>query len=414
MIKGEDAEESKKKKGVEDTSKKALSSSSANKIVGDRTMGIRTVASFNLEHFFFDNYTKSAMTVSTLQKRDATVGGFVLGITMFIMMAVFGAIFFYSIWLTTVGASGLTAAFAPMMCLIGVMMPMMKIGAMADLPTAKNSAIRLFKLFDREPAIDNLSEEGTKLESVTGVIEVKDVVFAYPTATDHLVCKGYSLSVPAGATVALCGPSGSGKSTIISLLERFYDPQSGVVMLDGVDIKTLNVRWLRAQFGYVGQEPVLFQGSIAQNIGYGKPSGDATQAEIEEAATMANAHGFITTNLADGYRTDVGLKGGKLSGGQKQRVAIARAIIRKPPVLLLDEATSALDNESERIVQAALDEIMTKQKRTTVVIAHRLTTIRNADKIAVVNEGKIVEQGTHDELLAMGKEGMYSNLVMAA
>jgi len=198
------------------------------------------------------------------------------------------------------------------------------------------------------------------------------------------------------------------------LIERFYDPQSGVVMLDGVDIKTLNVRWLRAQFGYVGQEPVLFQGSIAQNIGYGKPSGDATQAEIEEAATMANAHGFITTNLADGYRTDVGLKGGKLSGGQKQRVAIARAIIRKPPVLLLDEATSALDNESERIVQAALDEIMTKQKRTTVVIAHRLTTIRNADKIAVVNEGKIVEQGTHDELLAMGKEGMYSNLVMAA
>ena len=156
---------------------------------------------------------------------------------------------------------------------------------------------------------------------------------------------------------------------------------------------------------------MLFQTSVAENIGYGKPEADATQAEIEEAARMANAYDFITKDLADGFNTNVGLKGGKLSGGQKQRVAIARAIIRKPSVLLLDEATSALDNESERVVQAALDEIMTKQKRTTVVIAHRLSTIRNADKIAVVSEGRIVEQGTHDELLA--NQAMYTSLVMA-
>jgi len=183
-----------------------------------------------------------------------------------------------------------------------------------------------------------------------------------------------------------------------------------VVLLDGVDIKTINVRWLRAQFGYVGQEPVLFQGTVAENIAHGSPG--ASQEAIEEAAKMANAHAFITENLADGYRTNVGLKGGKLSGGQKQRVAIARAVIKKPKVLLLDEATSALDNESERVVQAALDEIMTKQKRTTIVIAHRLSTIRNADKIAVINEGVVLEQGTHDELLA--NQNMYTNLVMAA
>merc|ERR1711871_970742 len=148
----------------------------------------------------------------------------------------------------------------------------------------------------------------------------------------------------------------------------------------------------------VGQEPVLFSGTVAENISYGKPG--ATDAEIEEAAKMANAHQFIQDSLANGYKADVGIRGGKLSGGQKQRVAIARAIIKKPAVLLLDEATSALDNESERVVQAALDEIMTKQKRTTIVIAHRLSTIRGADKIAVINDGKIVEQGTHDQLIS--------------
>jgi len=168
----------------------------------------------------------------------------------------------------------------------------------------------------------------------------------------------------------------------------------------------------------VSQEPVLFQGTVAQNIAYGMPqeAGTPAQQDIEDAARMANAHDFITQNLGSGYQTNVGLKGGKLSGGQKQRVAIARALINKPPILLLDEATSALDNESERIVPAALDEIMTKQKRTTVVIAHRLSTIRGADKIAVVNEGRVIEEGTHDELLARpaGSGGMYANLILNA
>ena len=262
------------------------------------------------------------------------------------------------------------------------------------------------------PKIDPFSKEGQTIEAPRGAIEICDVAFAYPAAPDVVVCEGYSLSIGAGQTVALCGQSGSGKSTVIQLIERFYDPMSGQVLFDGVDIKTLNVKWLRAQLGYVGQEPVLFNGTVRDNIGYGKPGGGATQEEIEDAAKMANAHGFITDSLADGYETSVGQGGGALSGGQKQRVAIARAIIRRPAVLLLDEATSALDNESERIVQAALDGLMAKQKRTTIVIAHRLSTIRNADKIAVIDKGKVVEEGTHDELV--DKMGLYYGLMQAS
>jgi ATP-binding cassette subfamily B (MDR/TAP) protein 1 len=221
------------------------------------------------------------------------------------------------------------------------------------------------------------------------------------------VCNGYSLEIAAGTTVALVGASGSGKSTAIQLMERFYDPDSGVVTLDGVDLRELNVRWLRQQIGLVGQEPVLFSGTIAENIAYGKPG--STPADVEQAARMANAWDFIQEFPAK-FDTDVGEKGGQLSGGQKQRIAIARAMIKNPAVLLLDEATSALDTESERIVQGALDELLAKYKRTTIVIAHRLSTIRNADKIAVVDKGKIVEEGTHDELMDKGPEGKYFSL----
>ena len=207
---------------------------------------------------------------------------------------------------------------------------------------------------------------------------------------------------------ALCGPSGSGKSTIIQLVERFYDPQSGSVMLDGVDIKTLNLKWLRQQIGLVGQEPVLFVGTVAENIGYGKEG--ATQEDIEEAAKNANAHGFIKSDLPEGYATEVGQGGGKLSGGQKQRVAIARALVRKPSVLLLDEATSALDAESEHIVQTAIDAMIEQSSMTVLLIAHRLSTVRNADRICVIKGGKLAEAGTHAELIAR-VDGEYSKLV---
>ena len=235
-----------------------------------------------------------------------------------------------------------------------------------------SSAKSCLQIIRRIPVIDAFSSAGDTYDKVQGHIIVSSVVFAYPAAPECMICNGFSLTVPRSTSCALCGPSGSGKSTIVALLERFYDPQSGSISLDGVDIRTLNLKWLRTQIGLVGQEPVLFQGTVAENIRHGKA--DATQEQVEEAARLANAHTFITEALADGYATQVGLRGGHLSGGQKQRVAIARALVRKPPIMLFDEATSALDTESERVVQSALDNLMKKQKCTTLIIARKPTT----------------------------------------
>ena len=207
-------------------------------------------------------------------------------------------------------------------------------------------------------------------------------------------------------TAALVGESGSGKSTAIALLERFYDPSSGRILFDGVELPTLKVSWLRLQIGLVAQEAVLFNDTIRANIAYGK-QGEASEEEIVAAAEAANAHQFIS-GLPDGYNTVVGERGIQLSGGQKQRVAIARAVVKDPKVLLLDEATSALDAESERVVQEALDRVMVG--RTTVVVAHRLSTVRGADIISVVKNGTIVEKGRHEELLRI-KDGAYASLV---
>ena len=202
------------------------------------------------------------------------------------------------------------------------------------------------------------------------------------------------------------GESGSGKSTIISLLERFNNPDSGTISLDGVEIKSLKVNWLRDQMGLVGQEPVLFNDTIRANIAYGK-HGEVTEEELIKVAKAANAHEFISS-LPQGYDTTVGERGVQLSGGQKQRVAIARAILKDPRILLLDEATSALDAESERIVQDALDNVMVG--KTTIIVAHRLSTIKNADVIAVLKDGKIVEKGGHEMLMGI-KDGFYASLV---
>lgn len=204
--------------------------------------------------------------------------------------------------------------------------------------------------------------------------------------------------------MALVGPSGSGKSTIVALLERFYDPLSGVVSVDGEDVRGLNVNWLRPQIGLVGQEPVLFPTTSMENIRYGAPS--ASDDQVVHAAKMSNALEFIQA-LPRGFDTEVGERGTRLSGGQKQRIAFARAIVKNP---LLDEATSALDTESEYVVQQSLDQLLASSKRTTIVIAHRLSTIRNADRIAVHNNGSIVEIGTHDELMEI-PNGHYRHLV---
>ncbi|GBP59400.1 Multidrug resistance protein 1 [Eumeta japonica] len=268
---------------------------------------------------------------------------------------------------------------------------------------ARGAGAHIFNLIDNVPTINPLLNRGVTPTSVEGSIEFKNVFFHYPSRPDVPVLKGINLNVQNGQTVALVGASGSGKSTIIQLISRFYDVVDGEVSLDDRDVRDLSVRWLRAQIGVVGQEPVLFNASIADNIRYGYEN--ATQTQIEEAAKAANAHYFIKA-LPKGYDTLVGERGAALSGGQKQRIAIARALVRDPRILL-DEATSALDTASESKVQAALDKA--SEGRTTIVVAHRLSTIRNADVIYVFNSGTVVESGNHETL--MSKKGVYYDMV---
>uniref|UniRef100_A0A2K6CD00 P-type phospholipid transporter n=1 Tax=Macaca nemestrina TaxID=9545 RepID=A0A2K6CD00_MACNE len=275
-----------------------------------------------------------------------------------------------------------------------------------DYAKAKLSAAHLFMLFERQPLIDNYSEEGLKPDKFEGNITFNEVVFNYPTRPNVPVLQGLSLEVKKGQTLALVGSSGCGKSTVVQLLERFYDPLAGTVLLDGQEAKKLNVQWLRAQLGIVSQEPILFDCSIAENIAYGDNSRVVSQDEIVSAAKAANIHPFIET-LPHKYETRVGDKGTQLSGGQKQRIAIARALIRQPQILLLDEATSALDTESEKLVQEALDKA--REGRTCIVIAHRLSTIQNADLIVVFQNGRVKEHGTHQQLLA--QKGIYFSMV---
>ncbi|KOC07348.1 ABC multidrug transporter Mdr1 [Aspergillus flavus AF70] len=281
--------------------------------------------------------------------------------------------------------------------------------------SAVAAANKIYATIDRVSPLDPLSTEGQKLEELQGNVELKNVRHIYPSRPEVVVMDDVSLLIPAGKSTALVGASGSGKSTIIGLLERFYDPVGGCVHIDGYDIKDLNLRWLRQQISLVSQEPTLFATTIFGNIKHGligtmheHESEKAIHELVERAARMANAHDFIMS-LPEGYETDIGERGFLLSGGQKQRIAIARAMVSDPKILLLDEATSALDTKSEGVVQAALDKAA--QGRTTVIIAHRLSTIKNADNIVVMSDGRIVEQGTHDDLLQ--KKGTYYNLAEA-
>ncbi|KAK0457582.1 P-loop containing nucleoside triphosphate hydrolase protein [Desarmillaria tabescens] len=280
----------------------------------------------------------------------------------------------------------------------------------------QGAAAKLYATIDRVPDIDSADPSGEKPETVFGEVTLEDVQFNYPSRPDIQVVKGISLTFQAGKIAALVGASGSGKSTVISLIERFHDPLSGVVKFDGRDLKSLNLRWLRSQIGLVSQEPTLFATTIRGNIEHGligtkyeNASEEEKFALIKEACVKSNADGFIT-KLHLGYDTMVGERGFLLSGGQKQRVAIARAIVSDPRILLLDEATSALDTQSEGIVQDALEKAVAG--RTTITIAHRLSTIKDADIIFVMGDGLVIEQGTHQELLQR-EGGAYARLVQA-
>ena len=273
-----------------------------------------------------------------------------------------------------------------------------------ELAQAAGAAERLGEILASEPAIRS-PETPTPLSSPArgGTVAFESVRFRYPTRPEHAALDGVSFTVAPGERVALVGPSGAGKTTVLQLLLRFYDPDEGSVRLDGVRLPEADLDELRARLSLVPQDPVVFSGTVTENIRYGRPG--ASEAEVEEAARLANADGFVRA-LPQGYATLLGERGTTLSGGQRQRIAIARAILKDAPVLLLDEATSALDAESERAVQTALDRLM--RGRTTLVIAHRLATIRAADRILVFDGGRIVEEGTHESLLAQG--ALYAQL----
>ncbi|XP_021243282.1 ATP-binding cassette sub-family B member 5 isoform X3 [Numida meleagris] len=381
----------------------------AGRVSTESVENIRTVASLTREEAFYEKYITSLNGPYRDSLKKAPLYGLTYGIAQSANYFVNAAVFRFGAWLIARCLTNFENVFIVFSSVIFAAMNVGQSASLApDYGKAKISAQRIFHLLDRRPQIDSYSEEGEKLSNFEGNIEFRNIHFVYPTRPEVQVLQGLNVKVNKGQTLALVGSSGCGKSTSIQLLERFYDPVEGQVLADGFDTKSLHLQWLRSRLGLVSQEPILFDCSIAENIQYGDNSRLVSQEEIEEAAKAANIHAFID-KLPEKYNTRVGEKGTQLSGGQKQRIAIARALVRNPAVLLLDEATSALDTESEKIVQKALDNA--RQGRTCIVIAHRLTTIQNADIIAVIQNGRVVEQGTHSQLLA--KEGHYYALVNA-
>ncbi|CAN1292868.1 ABC transporter B family member 21 [Linum perenne] len=375
--------------------------------VVEQTIGsIRIVASFTGEKHAIESYKKHLVTSYKSGTSEGLATGFGLGALTFVNYCGYSlAIWFGGKMILEKGYTGGEV----INVLVAVLTGSMSLGQASPCLTAfaagQAAAYKMFETINRKPEIDAYDSSGEVLEDVRGEIELRNVYFSYPARPDEQIFSGFSLSIESGTTAALVGQSGSGKSTVISLVERFYDPQAGEVLIDGINLKQFQLKWIRGKIGLVSQEPALFTSSIKDNIGYGKEG--ATIDEIRAATELANAAKFID-KLPQGLDTMVGEHGTQLSGGQKQRIAIARAILKNPRILLLDEATSALDAESEKVVQEALDRIMVS--RTTVIVAHRLSTIKNADTIVVIHRGKMVEKGSHSELLK-DPEGAYSQLI---
>ncbi|XP_054241150.1 ATP-dependent translocase ABCB1 isoform X2 [Indicator indicator] len=374
--------------------------------VAEEVLGaVRTVIAFGGQEKEIKRYHKNLEDAKKIGIKKAITSNISMGAAFFLIYASYALAFWYGTTLIlsddyTIGKV-LTVFFSVLIGAFSIGQAAPSIEAFAS---ARGAAYTIFKIIDNEPQIDSYSEAGYKPEYIKGNVEFQNVHFNYPSRPDVQILRGLNLQVNSGQTVALVGSSGCGKSTTVQLIQRFYDPKEGTVTIDGQDIRSLNVRYLREAIGVVNQEPVLFATTIAENIRYGRE--DVTMEEIEKATKEANAYDFIM-RLPNKFETLVGERGAQLSGGQKQRIAIARALVRNPKILLLDEATSALDTESESVVQAALDKA--REGRTTVVVAHRLSTVRNADLIAVFDAGVIVEQGTHAQLLE--KKGIYYKLV---
>ncbi|KAG7547087.1 ABC transporter type 1 transmembrane domain [Arabidopsis suecica] len=379
----------------------------ASQVANDAVSSIRTVASFCAEGKVMDLYQQKCDGPKKNGVRLGLLSGAGFGFSFFFLYCINCVCFVSGAGLIQIGKATFGEVFKVFFALTIMAIGVSQTSAMApDTNKAKDSAASIFDILDSKPKIVSSSDEGTTLQNVHGDIEFRHVSFRYPMRPDVQIFRDLCLTIPSGKTVALVGESGSGKSTVISMIERFYNPDSGKILIDQVEIQTFKLSWLRQQMGLVSQEPILFNETIRSNIAYGK-TGGATEEEIIAAAQAANAHNFISS-LPQGYDTSVGERGVQLSGGQKQRIAIARAILKDPKILLLDEATSALDAESERVVQDALDRVMVN--RTTVVVAHRLTTIKNADVIAVVKNGIIAEKGRHETLMKISG-GAYASLV---
>ncbi|NWY48411.1 ABCBB protein, partial [Sylvia atricapilla] len=391
--------------GFASQDKKALEATG--RIASEALSNIRTVAGIGKEKMFIDNFEKHLDLPYRAAIKKAHVYGLCFGFAQSIVFIANSVSYRYGGFL--VDNEGLHYSFV-FRVISAIVTSGTALGRASsytpNYAKAKISAARFFQLVDRIPKISVYSEKGEKWDDFKGSIEFLNCKFTYPSRPDIQVLKGLSISVKPGQTLAFVGSSGCGKSTSVQLLERFYDPEKGSVLIDGHDSKNVNVQFLRSKIGIVSQEPVLFDCSIADNIKYGSNTKEATMEKVIEAAQKAQLHDFVMS-LPNKYETNVGAQGSQLSRGQKQRIAIARAIIRDPKILLLDEATSALDTESEKTVQAALDKA--REGRTCIVIAHRLSTIQNADIIAVMSQGLIIERGTHDELMAM--EGAYWKLV---
>nr|GMC62162.1 ABC transporter B family member 19 [Ipomoea batatas] len=387
------------------TSKSRESYANAGIIAEQAIAQVRTVYSYVGESKALNSYSDAIQNTLKLGYKAGMAKGLGLGCTYGIACMSWALVFWYAgVFIRNGQSDGGKAFTAIFSAIVGGMSLGQSFSNLGAFSKGKAAGYKLMEILKQKPTIVQNPTDGKSLAEVQGNIEFKNVTFSYPSRPDVIIFRNFSIFFPAGKTVAVVGGSGSGKSTVVSLIERFYDPSEGEILLDNVDIRTLQLSWLRDQIGLVNQEPALFATTILENILYGKP--DATMVEVEAATAAANAHSFISL-LPNGYNTQVGERGVQLSGGQKQRIAIARAMLKNPKILLLDEATSALDAGSESIVQEALDRLMVG--RTTVVVAHRLSTIRNVDSIAVIQQGKVVETGNHEELIA--KAGAYSSLI---
>ena len=375
----------------------------ATEVAEESLAGIRTVRSFTAEKTEGDRYARRVDDAFGVARRRALVAARFLGIASFAGYCAAALVLWWGGHMVVAGemSIGELTAFLAYTLIVAF-----SLGALSDLwadfMKASGAAERVFALLDREPEM--APSGGERLDRPRGEVGFEGVGFSYPARPDARVLDGVDLELEPDRVVALVGPSGAGKSTVATLLGRLYDPDDGRITFDGHDLRDLDPEWLRGRVGVVSQEPVLFSATVGDNIRYSRPG--ATDAEVEAAARAANAHDFIA-GFPDGYATEVGERGVQLSGGQKQRVAIARAVLKDPRILILDEATSALDAESEHLVKEALDRLM--RGRATLVIAHRLSTVADADRVVVLEQGRVVQSGDHEALMA--EEGLYRRLV---